>query len=643
MPASPLLDRVHSPADLKGMSRDELRALSAEMRERLIAVCSRTGGHIGAGLGVVELTVALHHVLDAPRDQIVWDVGHQGYPHKLLTGRNTAMETLRQENGISGFLKRSESEFDAFGAGHAATSISAALGIAAGRDLTGQGFKVAAVIGDGALSSGLAYEGLNNAGHSERDMIVVLNDNEMSIAPNVGAMHKYLTSIQRNPLYNRVRSKIGDIMDSAPGPLSGVGALARKWEESLKTFLTPGVLFEELGFRYFGPIDGHDIDALVDTLAAVRDLKGPRLVHVLTQKGRGFPAGEHAAGEKWHALPPGHDPATGRQLKTSTANANYTTVFGKGLAELGSENSRVAVITAAMPSGTGTAAFAKAHPARFFDVGIAEGHAVTFAAGLATQGVKPVVAIYSTFLQRGYDNIIHDVAIQHLPVVFCMDRAGLVGEDGETHMGLYDIAYMLAIPHMTVTAPKDGREMLGLLRAGVEHDAGPFSVRYPRDASPDVVPAVSEIDAVPYGTWEVLRHASDASTASGTAVAILAVGTMVGESMAAAERLAAEGLEVSVGNCRYLKPYDALTLAAVMNEHKQLLVVEEGTVVNGFGAYLASVVERMDPSVRVHAHGVPDRVIYAASRAKQLAACGLDAAGIADRVRALHESEAVAG
>jgi 1-deoxy-D-xylulose-5-phosphate synthase len=635
MSPSPLLDRVHSPADLKGLSRDELRTLSAEMRERLIAVCSRTGGHIGAGLGVVELTVALHHVFDAPRDQIVWDVGHQGYPHKLLTGRNTGMETLRQEDGISGFLKRSESEYDAFGAGHAATSISAAVGIAAGRDLTGQSFKVAAVIGDGALSSGLAYEGLNNAGHSERDMIVVLNDNEMSIAPNVGAMHKYLTSIQRNSLYNRIRSKIGDIVDNAPGPLAGMGTLARKWEESLKSFLTPGVLFEELGFRYFGPIDGHDIDALVDTLAAVRDLKGPRLVHVITQKGKGFPAGEHAAGEKWHALPPGHDPATGRQLKASTANANYTSVFGKGLKELGAEDTKLAVITAAMPSGTGTAAFAAAYPKRFFDVGIAEGHAVTFAAGMATQGVKPVVAIYSTFLQRGYDNIIHDVAIQHLPVIFCMDRAGLVGEDGETHMGLYDIAYMLAVPHMTVTAPKDGREMLALLRAGAEHTAGPFSLRYPRDAAPDTVPPMAEIEAAPYGTWEVLRHGAD--------VAILAVGTMVGESMAAAERLAAEGLSVTVVNCRYMKPYDALTLAAIASEHRQLLVVEEGTVVNGFGAYMASVVDRMDPTVRVHAHGVPDRVIYAASRARQLAACGLDAAGIADRVRALHESEAVAG
>src|SRR5687768_7003756 len=499
-----LLDRIQSTADLKKLSRDELAALAGEMRARLIDVCSRTGGHIGAGFGVVELTVALHYVFDTPTDQIVWDVGHQGYPHKILTGRNDRLDTLRQEGGLSGFLKRSESEYDVFGAGHAATAISAALGMAVGRDLRNEKFKVVAVLGDGALTSGLAYEGLNNAGASERDIVVVLNDNEMSIAPNVGAMSKYLNSVQRNPLYNRLRSKIGEVADHlkehGPGVLASAGAMVRKWEESVKAFLTPGVLFEELGFRYFGPIDGHDIDALVDTLAAVRDLGTPRLVHVITQKGKGFPAGAHD--EKWHALPPGHDPATGKQLKQSSANPAYTTVFGKGLTELATERREVVAITAAMPTGTGTNIFSRTHPDRFFDVGIAEGHAVTFAAGIATRGLHPFVAIYSTFLQRAYDNIIHDVAIQHLPVVFCMDRAGLVGEDGPTHMGLYDIAYMLAVPGMTVAAPMNGREMLALLRTAVAHD-GPFALRYPRDATPDSVPAISEIDAVPYGTWDV--------------------------------------------------------------------------------------------------------------------------------------------
>ena len=627
-----ILDRIDSPADLRALAREDLPTLAADLRQRMVDVCSRTGGHIGAGLGVVELTIALHYAFQTPRDQLVWDVGHQGYPHKLLTGRNTRMESLRQEAGLSGFLKRTESAFDTFGAGHAGTAISAALGMAAARDINGEkDLKVVAILGDGALTCGLAYEGLNNAGHSGRDFVVVLNDNEMSIAPNVGAMHKYLTSIQRNPLYNRVRARLGEIADQV-GP---VGLLMRRWEESMKHFLTPGVLFEELGFRYFGPVDGHDLDALVDTFAAVRAMAGPRLVHVITQKGKGFPAGEHATGEKWHALPPGHDPSTGKQLTTSTANAAYTAVFGKGLAELGAENRKVVTITAAMPSGTGVGAFAKAHPDRFFDVGIAEGHAVTFAAGLATRGLRPVCAIYSTFLQRAYDNIIHDCAIQSLPVVFAMDRAGLVGEDGETHAGLYDIAYMLAVPNMTVTAPRDGREMLALLRAGVENDRGPFSLRYPRDVVPEGVPSMADIPATPYGTWEVVRHGAD--------VAILAVGTMVATSLAAAEALATEGLDVTVVNCRYLKPYDEVTLAAILAEHRFILVVEEGTVVNGFGAFMTAVIERHDPAVRVHAHGVPDRIVYAASRARQLASLGLDAAGIAERVRALHGSEALAG
>jgi 1-deoxy-D-xylulose-5-phosphate synthase len=624
-----ILDRIHSPADLKPMTRDELRAVSEEMRARLIEVCSRTGGHIGAGLGVVELTVALHAVFDTPRDKIVWDVGHQGYPHKLLTGRADRMETLRQEDGLSGFLKRSESEYDTFGAGHAGTAISAGYGMAVARDLNGDQFKVVSILGDGALTCGLAYEGLNNAGASERDFIVILNDNEMSIAPNVGAMSKYLTSIQRNPLYNRVRSAIGSAMDAAPGPLSAVGALVRKWEESVKAFLTPGILFEELGFRYFGPIDGHDINAMMDTFAAVRDLSGPRLIHCITQKGKGFPAGEHI--EKWHALPPGHDPATGKQRKVSSANSAYTAAFGQGLVELARENQKIVAITGAMPSGTGTGPFAKAYPERFFDVGIAEGHAVTFAPGLATEGIRPVCAIYSTFLQRAYDNVIHDVAIQHLPVVFAMDRAGVVGEDGPTHMGLYDIAYMLAVPGMVVTAPKNGREMIALLRSGLAHSGGPFCLRYPRDATPDTVPPAAEIDAIPHGTWEILRRGNAAGRDADKAVAILAVGTMVLPSVAAAEILNESGVSVTVVNCRYLKPHDERVLAEVVRDHRNILVVEEGTVVNGFGAHISAVIGELDPSVKVVAHGVPDHLVDQAPRARQLAALGLDARGIAQR------------
>jgi 1-deoxy-D-xylulose-5-phosphate synthase len=625
-----ILDRIKGPADIRGLSNEELETLAADIRERLIDVCSRTGGHIGAGLGVVELSIALHNVFETPRDQLVWDVGHQGYPHKVLTGRNATLESLRQEQGLSGFLKRSESEYDAFGAGHAATSISAALGIAAGRDLMGDDYQVVAILGDGALTSGLAYEGLNNAGHSDRDMIVVLNDNEMSIAPNVGAMSKYLNSIQRNSLYNRLRNTIGELTDRAPGP---VPQLVRKWEESVKAFLTEGVLFEELGFRYFGPIDGHDLKTLIDTFKAVKGLKGPRLVHVITQKGKGFPAGEHV--EKWHALPPGHDPSTGKQRATAAAGRpNYTKVFGRALAELGTIDQKVAAITAAMPSGTGTEEFAKQHPKRFFDVGIAEGHAVTFAAGLATRGIKPFVAIYSTFLQRGYDNIVHDVAIQSLPVTFCMDRAGLVGEDGETHMGLYDIAYMLAVPNMTVTAPKDSTEMLGLMRAAAAHTTGPFCLRYPRDTAPDDAPAVYDVQPARYASWDVVRRGKD--------VAILAVGTMVLPALEAARELAKEGLEVTVVNCRYLKPFDEVTLEAILTNHRRILTVEEGTVVNGFGAFMAGVISRRDSGVRVSVLGVPDRIIYAASRKKQLSQCGLDPTGIASRVRALFESEAMA-
>jgi 1-deoxy-D-xylulose-5-phosphate synthase len=408
----------------------------------------------------------------------------------------------------------------------------------------------------------------------------------------------------------------------------------RKWEESVKSFLTPGVLFEELGFRYFGPVDGHDIDALIDTFEAVRDFKGPRLVHVITQKGKGFPPVSTARSGTRCRRATIRPPASSGQRRSRHGQPAYTAVFGKGLAELGERVDTSSVITAAMPSGTGTGPFGKAYPERFFDVGIAEGHAVTFAAGLATQGIRPVVAIYSTFLQRGYDNIIHDVAIQHLPVTFAMDRAGLVGEDGETHAGLYDIAYMLAVPGMTVTAPKQRHRDARPAQGGVEHD-GPFCLRYPRDTSPDVPPAMSEIPPVPYGTWEVPRQ--------GREFAILAVGTMVATALEAAAQLAEDGIDLTVVNCRYLKPYDEVTLNAILANHAQVLTLEEGTVINGFGAFMSATIGRLAPNVRVSVHGVPDRIVYAASRARQLAQCGLDVAGVVARVRALHESEAIAG
>ena len=627
-----LLSTIHSPADLKRIRREQLPQLAQEIRDRLIECCSLTGGHIGASLGVVELSIALLYEFDSPQDKIVWDVGHQAYAWKLLTGRNGPFPTLRQRDGISGFLKRSESEHDAFGAGHAGTAVSAALGMATARDLKSETHKVVAVLGDGALTCGLSYEGMNNAGHSDRDIILILNDNGMSISPNVGAVSKTLGRIVADPRTNRVREKIKGMTFALGGVLGeGVVDFARNVEESVKNLFSPGMLFEELGFRYFGPIDGHDLPKLCETLRFVRGMGGPRVIHVMTQKGKGFAFAEDNR-EKWHGLA-AYDPITGEARKKASGPPTWTQVFGDGVTALGREYPELVVITAAMPSGTGANLFQKKYPERFFDVGIAEGHAVTFAGGLATQGIRPVVAIYSTFLQRAYDNVIHDVAVQRLPVTFCMDRAGLVGEDGQTHMGLYDIAYMLAVPGMTVTAPKDGDELIGLLRTAMAHEDGPFCTRYPRDKAPAEPRPVSEIPAVPYGTWERLRGGKD--------VAILAVGTMVAPAVEAAGLLSAEGIECSVVNCRFLKPLDSAMLQSVVRQHRTVVTVEEGTIVNGFGAYLAETLQTTHPDVRVVALGVPDRLIEQAPRAEQLELFGLTAAGIARRITSLQHEESL--
>lgn len=618
-----LLDRITGPSQLKELRRDQLPELAQEIRERLIACCSETGGHIGASLGVVELSIALLYEFDSPNDKILWDVGHQAYAWKLLTGRNGVFGTLRTEGGISGFLKRDESPHDQFGAGHAGTAMSAALGMATARDLRGGKYKVAAVVGDGALTCGLSYEGMNNAGHSDRDIILIVNDNGMSISPNVGAISTLLGSIVANPRTDRLRErikkvtfKLGDVFGD------GVVNLARNVEESVKNLFSEGMLFEELGFRYFGPIDGHDLDQLTQTLAHVRSLSGPRVVHVLTQKGKGFSFAE-ANQEKWHGLA-AYDPETGEARKKASGPPTWTQVFGDTITALGEEDPDLVAITAAMPSGSGTNVFQKRFPERFFDVGIAEGHGVTFAAGLATQGIRPVVAIYSTFLQRAYDNIIHDVAVQKLPVIFGMDRAGLVGEDGQTHMGLYDIAYMLAVPGMTVTAPKDADELVGLMRTALEHD-GPFSLRYPRDKVPADPNPVGSVPAVPYGTWEMLRP--------GSGVAILGTGTMALPAKDAAEILAAEGIDAAAVNARFIKPVDEKMLAELARDFDLLVTVEEGTVVNGFGAMLAARVERDHPKVRVVSLGVSDDLIVQAARGRQLEQHGLTPAGIAASVR----------
>ena len=622
-----LLDQIDGPEDVRGLSREELHELVVEARERHVDVTSKVGGHFGASLGVAELTVALHYTFETPRDKLIWDTGHQGYIHKILTGRNERLSTIRQKDGLAPFLRRDESEYDHFGAGHAATSISAALGTAIARDLNGDDFSVVAIIGDGAMGCGLAYEALNNAGHTDRRLIVVLNDNDHSIAPNVGAMNKYLTGVRTNPVYNRIRGEVKDLLSKGSGGARGVmRRLAGRMDEKLKSLFVPGMLFEELGFRYIGPIDGHDLDSLVDTLARVRALDGPILVHVITQKGKGFSLAEEDA-YTWHARPP-FDKISGEVKKGSGGLPRYQKVFGKGLKELGELDSRVVAFTGGMPDGTSTDIFGEAFPDRFFDVGIAEGHAVTAAAGMAAGGgVRPLVCIYSTFLQRGFDGIVHDVALQDLPVVFCMDRAGLAGPDGPTHHGAFDIPYMLLIPGMTVTAPKDGAEMMALVRLGIQHEDGPFSVRWPRAAVPEAVPHVSEIPEVEYGTWEILRRGSD--------IVFLATGTMVSAASEAAEALASRGIQTEVVNCRFLKPYDRDILKDVAERHRRVITIEEGAVVNGFGAYMTKELSALasERTIEVRCLGLPDRFIEHGAREVLLRDLGLDAEGITTEAR----------
>ncbi|UCG86163.1 MAG: 1-deoxy-D-xylulose-5-phosphate synthase [Gemmatimonadota bacterium] len=629
-----LLDSINGPEDVKQLPSEELEQLATEVRQRLIEVVSETGGHIGAGLGVVELTIALLHSFESPKDKIVWDVGHQGYPWKVLTGRNGRLPTLRQKGGLSGFLRLDESEHDVFGAGHAGTSVSAAFGMATARDLAGESFHVVAVIGDGSMTCGLSYEGMNNAGHSGRDFIIVLNDNGMSIAPNVGAMSRYLGSIIASPVTNRLRERVKGLVERTSKVVGGkrMVDLARNIEESIKNLWSPGMLFEELGFRYFGPINGHDIAAMLKTFEMVKQLDGPRIVHVMTEKGKGFPLAEPHP-EKFHARNP-YDPSTGvlRPRKKSTGPA-WTKLFGTAITELGSEYPKLVAITAAMPSGTGTDLFQKKWPDRFFDVGIAEGHATTFAAGLATQGMRPVVAIYSTFLQRAYDSLIHDVAIQKLPVIFCLDRAGMVGADGQTHIGLYDIPYMLTVPNMTVTQPRDGAELIGLLRCALERTEGPFSLRYPRDVAPGPAPPAAEVAPLPYGKWEVIREGGEC--------AILAVGVMCEPALEAAELLADEGLSPTVVNCRFIKPLDHELLDDLVARHRLMVTVEDGCAVNGFGACVAAAVESKAPEVRLGIMGAPDRTFEHATRSEQLADVGLTGEGIAARLRVLATEESL--
>jgi 1-deoxy-D-xylulose-5-phosphate synthase len=616
-----LLSGIDSPADLKRLSVDELIALSGELRTFVWDTITQVGGHLSASLGVVELTVALHYLYDAPRDRIVWDVGHQSYIHKVLTGRRDLLPTIRQMGGISGFCKRSESPYDAFGAGHASTAISAALGMATARDLGGEDYHVVAVVGDGGMTGGLAYEGLNNAGAAGRRLVVILNDNKMSISPNVGAISRYLTKIISSPHFNRTKADVWRLSEHFP-KTNVFRNMVRRIEESLKGLLVPGLLFEDLGFRYLGPIDGHDLRELIPVLERVKTMDGPILLHVLTTKGKGVALAEHDP-LKYHGVK-GFVRGNGK-IEPPAPKPTYTDVFGHLIPRLVAEDGRIVAVTAAMSEGTGLVRMAELQPSHLFDVGIAEAHAITFCAGLATAGRRPVAAIYSTFLQRAYDQIVHDVALQHLPVVFCIDRAGLVGEDGPTHHGCFDLSYLSCIPEMTIAAPKDAREMCDLIHTALAQHDGPFAIRYPRDTIPDGI-TLDEIETmplnpIPIGSWERLRPGSD--------TVLLAVGSMVPVAMQCAERLERPGDSVGVVNCRFVKPLDEGMLRSILDGAARVVTLEEGSVWGGFGSHVARRCEEWGSRARVLSIGLPDAFVEHGKRAVLLDRAGLSA----DRVR----------
>jgi 1-deoxy-D-xylulose-5-phosphate synthase len=614
---TPLLDTVKTPADTRAFSLPELRQLADELRAETVDAVSVTGGHLGAGLGVVELTVALHHVFETPRDIVIWDVGHQAYPHKILTGRRERIRTLRQGKGLSGFTKRAESEYDPFGAAHAATSISAALGFAVARDRRGDDNSVIAVIGDGSMSAGMAYEAMNNAADTTRQMIVILNDNDMSIAPPVGGLSAYLAGLVSGGAYQRARRLGKDIAEHLPRPLK---VMAKRAEEYARGMATGGTLFEELGFYYVGPIDGHNMDHLVPVLRNVKGIKDrPVLVHVVTQRGHGYKPAENAP-DKYHAVQK-FEVVTGVQVKSQANAPKYETVFGRELIKHAEVDDKIVAITAAMPSGTGVDIFGKRFPERTFDVGIAEQHAVTFAAGLAADGMKPFAAIYSTFLQRGYDQVVHDVAIQRLPVRFAIDRAGLVGADGPTHAGSFDIGYLGQLPGFVVMGAADEAELAHMISTAVAIDDRPSAVRYPRGEATGIeIPEFAE--PLEIGRGRVMRE--------GNSVAILSFGTRLGESLKAADLLAARGYSTTVADARFAKPLDMDLIQRLAREHEVLITVEEGAM-GGFGAFvLQALAERgaLDRGVKIRTLTLPDIFQDHDKPEAMYAAAGLDAEGI---------------
>jgi 1-deoxy-D-xylulose-5-phosphate synthase len=619
-----LLDSIDTPADLRKLDRAQLPQVAQEVRDQIIDVVSKVGGHFGGNLGIVELTLALHYVFNTPNDQIVFDTGHQTYPHKLITGRRDTFHTIRQHNGISGFCKREESEYDVFNAGHASTSISAAVGIAVARDFRKEDYRVVAVIGDGALSGGMALEGLNQAGHLKRKLMIVLNDNDMSISTNVGAMSGYLNSIIKGQKYNQAKDLAKGLMDRIPLVGGKLHGLASDMEQLFKHMIVPGTLFEELGFRYLGPYDGHDLPFLIDLFEENKDYNGPLLIHVITKKGKGYTPAENKP--IWsHGVTP-FDIDSGEVKKGKPAPPSYTAVFGDALIELAKNDPKIVAVTAAMPEGTGLDKFGKAFPERMFDVGIAEEHAVTFCGGMATQGMKPIAAIYSTFLQRAFDQVFHDVAIMDLPVVFALDRAGIAGADGPTHHGIYDMAYLRVFPNMVCMAPKDENELRHMVKTAFE-TGHPTSLRYPRGngigATMD-----AEMKSLPIGKGEVLRDPEHRRAT------IFAIGNEVWPAHEAAETLAKEGIEVAVVNARFIKPLDGELIAKYCTPGAKIITVEEGSLAGGFGsAVMEHVQDAGTPDVLFHCIAIPDEYVHHGTQDILRAQFDLDANGIAKRVR----------
>lgn len=622
-----ILDTINQPEDLRKLNGEELTSLAAELREEILNVVSKTGGHLAPSLGVVELTIALHYAFETPKDKIIWDVGHQAYAHKLLTGRRERFHTLRQYNGISGFPKREESPFDHFDVGHASTSISAALGMISARDIKGEDFRVIAVIGDGSISAGLAFEGLNQAGHLKKNLIVVLNDNEMSISPNVGALSAYLNRLMTGNFYTRLRQETKHFLQGIPKVGDSMFNFAKRAEESIKGLMVPGTFFEELGLQYVGPIDGHRMDHLLETFNNVKDFTWPVLVHVVTKKGKGCEFAE-CNPSQYHGTPP-FDRETGRPTAKKGKILTYTEVFGQTMLRLAEDNDRLVAISAAMSEGTGLDRFMAQYPDRFFDVGIAESHGITFACGLAVEGLHPVAAIYSTFTQRAYDQVMHDLCLQNLPVTLALDRAGIVGEDGPTHHGVFDLAYLRHLPNMIIMAPKDENELQHMIRTAVEHP-GPSAVRYPRGTGCGV-PMDQEVTTLAIGKAELIKDGGEA--------VIIAIGNMVCPSIEAAKKLAEEGTSVAVVNARFVKPMDAGMLLAFAKRTGRVVTVEEHVLQGGFGsAVLECFEEHKVSGVKTLRIGLPDQFIEHGTQKELRHKYGLDADGIYAKVKEFIES-----